>query len=84
MGEQIAKKARREHPYDFYDVDDQQLADIIDGTILNPDGSKALKRGRTAYWNDEEGIIVIIHPNNPDGGTAFRPDDGKDYFDRLK
>ena len=56
----------------------------IDGTILNPADSKELKRGRTAYWNDEEGIIVITHPNNPDKGTAFRPDDGKAYFDRLK
>jgi hypothetical protein len=82
-GEQIVRKARREHPWNFVDVDDDDLIDIIDGTILNPDDSKELPKNRSAYWNDEEGIVVITDPDNPDGGTAFRPDDGKVYFDRL-
>jgi len=34
--------------------------------------------GRTAYWYN--GTVVIRNPGAIDGGTAFRPTDGYDYF----
>lgn len=34
--------------------------------------------GRTAFWRD--GTVVIRNPRAPDGGTAFQPTDGYDYF----
>lgn len=37
-----------------------------------------LSNGRTAYWRD--GTIVIRNPHAADGGTAFRPTHGYDYF----
>jgi filamentous hemagglutinin len=43
-----------------------------------------LPSNRLAYWNDQEQTVVIVNPHDPDGGTAFRPDDGKAYFDDLK
>lgn len=43
---------------------------------------KELSGGRTAFWSD--GTVVIRHSDAPDGGTAFRPRDGHDYFLGLK
>jgi hypothetical protein len=31
-----------------------------------------------------EKTVVIHDPSSPDGGTAFRPTDGKAYFNRLQ
>jgi hypothetical protein len=42
---------------------------------------KQLSNGRTAYWSDKEKMVVIHDPYNPDGGTAFRPTQGRYYFD---
>ncbi|WP_255825840.1 hypothetical protein [Amycolatopsis sp. GM8] len=36
---------------------------------------------RSAYWKD--GTVVIRNPNAVDGGTAFRPTNGYDYFLNL-
>jgi filamentous hemagglutinin len=49
--------------------------------VQNPDEVKQLSNGRTAYWNDKEKMVVIHDPKSPDGGTAFRPTNGKAYFD---
>ena len=43
--------------------------------MVNP---RVLSGGRTAYWND--GTVVIRNPGAADGGTAFRPTNGYDYF----
>jgi filamentous hemagglutinin len=43
-----------------------------------------LSRGRTAYWDDATGTVVIHDPRSPDLGTAFRPKDGRSYFEGLK
>jgi hypothetical protein len=55
----------------------EQLATAIEGTI-NVGDELPLPRERIAYFSYEyagrdpsDGLIVIIDPNNPDGGTAF-------------
>ena len=55
----------------------------VEETIQNAKGAdvKQLSNGRTAYWNDTEKMVVIHDPHSPDGGTAFRPVDGRAYFD---
>lgn len=45
---------------------------------------KALKDGRTAYWDGASGTVVIVNPSASDGGTAFKPAAGKAYFDQLR
>jgi RHS repeat-associated protein len=45
---------------------------------------RSLSRGRTAYWDDATGTVVIHDPRSPDLGTAFRPKDGRSYFEGLK
>jgi filamentous hemagglutinin len=61
-----------------------QFADLIERIINNPTASKNLSRGRTAYWDSETGTVVIRNPRDKDGGTAFRPSRGRDYFNDLE
>jgi hypothetical protein len=55
----------------------EQFARVIRDAVMNGE-SRALKSGRSAYWSD--GTAVIRDPSSADGGTAFRPTDGYDYF----
>jgi hypothetical protein len=55
----------------------RQFADMIEDAVMNGE-SRVLSGERTAYWS--EGTVVIRNPDAPDGGTAFRPTNGYDYF----
>jgi hypothetical protein len=48
------------------------------GSALGHNSHRGLSGGRTAYWRD--GTVVIRNPKAADGGTAFQPTDGYDYF----
>jgi len=61
-----------------------QFAKHIDSVITNPTATKNLVRGRTAFWDEASGTIVIRDPKSLDGGTAFRPKAGRKYFDDLE
>jgi hypothetical protein len=82
LGEELAPTVKNTHPDDWVGMSEDEIAGTIDGIVLNPDDEKTdPATGRTAYWDDEEGIMVIDNPNDPLGGTAFKPDE-KDYFNR--
>ncbi len=51
-------------------------------SVMGSAKNKALSAGRKAYWGSPTGTIVIYDPKNVDCGTAFRPVDGKPYYDR--
>ena len=77
------------HAYDNHAIDGEEFPDIstrddfsdhIAGILSDPDAVKPLLRDRTGYWDDNSGTVVVHDPNNEDGGTAFAPDTGKDYF----
>lgn len=52
--------------------------------ILNkPSDMKGLSKGRTGYWDQKSGTVIIRDPSRVDGGTAFRPLLGKRYFDEI-
>jgi hypothetical protein len=74
------------HRAKFPGWDIKKFESKIDETIEKATGAnvKQLARGRVAYWNQEEQMIVIHDPTRRDGGTALRPDNGKAYFDSLK
>ena len=42
-----------------------------------------LAQGRIAYWDDLSKTIVIYDPSSGDLGTAFRPQNGRAYFENL-
>ncbi len=58
----------------------EQFATKIQDVVVSGE-MKALTNGRTAFW--QNGTLVIRDINSPDGGTAFRPTDGYDYFLNL-
>lgn len=63
----------------------KSFADIIS----DASESKNLSGGRTAYLDTGSRTIVVGNPNDPDGGTAFRPEYGdpprsvQDVWDSL-
>jgi hypothetical protein len=61
----------------------QQFSSLIQGIIVNPSAVKQLSNGRSAYWDDASGVVVIQDPKSVDGGTAFKPLSGRKYFDNL-
>jgi RHS repeat-associated protein len=75
---------------EFKDLGVKTRADFathIDDVVARAKGTnvRELTGGRTAYWNDATGTVVIRNPSAPDTGTAFRPTLGKKYFtDVLK
>lgn len=62
----------------------QQFAGQIESILANPSAKKPLSNGRSAYWDDTTGIVVIRNPNAADGGTAFEPMNGEAYFNNLR
>jgi hypothetical protein len=87
----VARKIARGHAYDKHVIERREFPEIssldeferlIDGVMNNYDAAKSLSKGRRAYWKDD--IVVITNPADPDGGTAFRPVNGKAYYDNLR
>ncbi len=61
-----------------------QFAQHIENVVKNPTSTKELSKGRSAYWDQSTGTVVIRNPKASDGGTAFRPVNGRAYFDNLR
>ena len=61
-----------------------QFAQHIENVVKNPTSTKELSSGRSAYWDQSTGTVVIRNPKASDGGTAFRPVNGRAYFDNLR
>ncbi|MDQ2756088.1 MAG: hypothetical protein M3Y71_05925 [Actinomycetota bacterium] len=58
----------------------EQFTRLIEDVLLHGEGRpSAIYPGKTYYWKD--GTFVVIDPRNPDGGTAFRPHQGREYFE---
>lgn len=62
----------------------QQFANQIENIFNNPSAEKQLSNGRSAYWDDTSGMVVIRNPKAADGGTEFKPTNGKAYFNGLR
>jgi len=76
--------AWNDHYLEFPEVHSQEeFARLIDGVMNNASEEKQLSNGRTVYWDTQSTTVVIKDPGDVDGGTAFRPTGGKDYFDNL-
>lgn len=90
----LAKQIANGHAFDKHVIEQnefdgsittqQQFSDQIESILNNPSDAKKLSNGRSAYWDEASGVVVIRNPNTADGGTAFRPVDGKIYFDNLR
>ena len=61
-----------------------QFGEYIKNVLSSPSDMKNLSSGRAAFWDNRLGSVVIFDPKNIDLGTAFRPQEGKQFFDKLK
>jgi len=60
----------------------EQFAEVIERVMSKAEYVRELSNGRTAYWRG--GVVVIRNPGAPDGGTAFVPQRGLEYFRALQ
>jgi len=87
----IARNVSKGHAYDKHVMEQaeypvirspEEFGELIEYVMNNPTEKKAgLLGGRTAYWHDPSGTIVFRNPRHPDGGTVFRPSEGRAYFE---
>jgi len=87
VAEQIGSgHALEKHLGEFADLGittEAQLQRHIENVMDTTLETRSLERDRTAYWDDATGTIVVHDPNKADGGTAFRPPDGRHFFDNI-
>ena len=74
--------AWEKHKDDYPEIKTKEdLQKFVENIMKKAHDVKEGERGRTAYWDNDSGTIVIHDPNHVDQGTVFKPDTGKDYFD---
>lgn len=83
----IAENIANGHAYDkhkgeFPEVKNRQgFKETIERVLNNPRTKvKKLINDRIGYYDETTNTLVVRNPKAPDGGTAFRPIDGIDYF----
>jgi RHS repeat-associated protein len=81
IAERVTQHAYGKHAGEFGNITRNEFKDLVQETMANPSEVKSLSNGRTAYWNDKEQMVVIENGTAPDKSTAFRPTNGKSYFD---
>lgn len=59
------------------------IANILNEVCHGIDIGDIKKESRTAYWDQTSGTVIIRDPQRVDGGTAFRPIEGKKYYDKV-
>ncbi len=79
-----AGHAFAKHGAEFGFSSADQMAAHIDRVIASPSANRQLSSGREAYWDDATGTVVILDPNSNDGGTAFKPNSGRRYYERVR
>jgi filamentous hemagglutinin len=66
---------------EFPGFSQSQFEGHLRGILNNPSTEvKPLTQGRTGYWDNTSGTVIVRDPFHKDGGTAFRPGNGIVYF----
>ena len=87
----IAKEISGGHAFEKHVITRNEFSGIsrlefeqhIKNILNNPTEMKSLTRVRKAYWDQSSGTVLIRDPPRIDGGTAFRPIQGKKYYDDI-
>lgn len=90
----IAEQIAKGHAYtkhvekgsDFPEIKSRaEFAELIAEVMIDPSSrARPLREGRQAFWSERHRMIVILDFFSEDGGTAYRPDSGKDHFRLLR
>ena len=82
MGQKIAHgHAFARYGFDFGFKSEAEMADHIDRVLGHPDAVK-FRGSRSFYWDEATRSVVILDDYLLDGGTAFKPFDGRAFFDK--
>ena len=57
-----------------------QFAEHIQEVLENPSAVRRLVDGRSLYWDERSGTLVLVNPNASDFGSAYVPTRGRTYF----
>jgi hypothetical protein len=68
------------HALEFGFKTQEQMASHINEVLTNPTLTRHLLRGRSVYWHEASGTIVVRSPSAIDGGTAFFSKTGVNHF----
>lgn len=68
----------------YGDISQSEFADHIQAVLDNPTMSQSLSAGRSAFYDEASGTVVIVNPAAADYGTAFVPKNPLQYFQGLK
>jgi len=92
----IAKGIVNGHAFEKHVVNPRRIEEVIESVktkdefekllkkiMKNPDDTVFRNDGAIAFWNNEKEVIVIYNPNGIDKSTAFKPEQGKLYFDNF-
>jgi RHS repeat-associated protein len=71
------------HAGEFGNISQPEFQAMVKDTISNPSDFRYLSNGRSAFWSEENKMVVIRNPGAADGGTAFSPAAGKAFFENL-
>jgi filamentous hemagglutinin len=77
-GHAYAKHVLKEGQFDGATA--SEFADMLQFVMEHPSATRALSNGRTAYYDANSGLVVIVNPNAADMGTAFVPANPSQYF----
>lgn len=90
----IAKQIAHGHAFgkhvakgdDFPEVKTREdLENLIAEILIDPKSvAKELRGGRQAYWSERRQTVVVLDRFSEDGGTAYRPKAGREYFRLLR
>ncbi|MCY3623702.1 MAG: hypothetical protein OXH68_18590, partial [Gammaproteobacteria bacterium] len=73
--------AFRKHAGEFGFETPEEMVQHVERVMRKPTATRSQQSGRTGYWDDATQSVVIHDPSHLDGGTVFRPRDGRAYFD---
>ncbi|MDJ0345130.1 hypothetical protein QMK19_31815 [Streptomyces sp. H10-C2] len=78
----VARAIAKGHAADhFPELTTDELTKRLEDVVTRPTAKKTAGNS-IAYWDEESKTMVIEDPGHEDSGTAFRPDEGRAYFDR--
>lgn len=90
----IAEEIAKGHAYtkhvdkgsDFPEIKSrEEFAELIAEVITDRSSlARQLRAGRQAFWSERHRTVVILDVLSEDGGTAYRPDSGKNHFRLLR
>jgi hypothetical protein len=89
----IARRISDGHAWETHVLRDEHFPEVktrddffvlILDVLTNPSAASLLRRNREAFWSDAHRTLVIVDYESEDYGTAFRPAEGKRYFNTLR